>query len=163
MAHKEDKGKGEGGVDAAGVDVICLVYGGKFALWLTIWYYEEMFLSWLYLCKYFNVKSMCKVKLKYRLFIKYCVFFLKILLFFLTLPVLLQCWCSTCLAHWHRGKTEKDQSPEYSKIFRKNTIFNEHPIYTLYSRILLFKKIQYYVTLSFWHQSSEKLLCFDYS
>ena len=36
---------------------------------------------------------------KYRVFIKYCVFFLQILLFFLTLPVLLQCWCSTCLAH----------------------------------------------------------------
>ena len=30
--------------------------------------------------------------------------------------------------HWRRGKTEKDQSPEYYKIFRKNTIFNEHPV-----------------------------------
>ena len=29
---------------------------------------------------------------------------------------------------WHRGKTEKDQSPEYFKIFGKNTIFNEHPV-----------------------------------
>ena len=25
-------------------------------------------------------------------------------------------------------KTEKGQSPEYSKIFGKNTIFNEHPV-----------------------------------
>ena len=30
--------------------------------------------------------------------------------------------------HWHRGKTEKGQSPEYFKIFGKNTIFNEHPV-----------------------------------
>jgi len=28
----------------------------------------------------------------------------------------------------HRGKTEKDQSPEYSKFFGKNIIFNEHPV-----------------------------------
>ena len=48
--------------------------------------------------------------------------------FFWTLPVLLQRWCSTCLTHWHRGKAEKEQSPEYSKIFRKNTIFHEHPV-----------------------------------
>ena len=27
-----------------------------------------------------------------------------------------------------KGKTEKDQSPEYSKIFGKNSIFNEHPV-----------------------------------
>ena len=30
--------------------------------------------------------------------------------------------------HWHQGKTEKGQSPEYSKILWKNTIFNEHPV-----------------------------------
>ena len=54
--------------------------------------------------------------------------------FFWTLPVLLQRWCSTCLVclhtHWHQGKAEKGQSPEYSKIFGKNTIFNEHPVFT---------------------------------
>ena len=52
--------------------------------------------------------------------------------FFWTLPVLLQRWCSTCMVcvytHWHKGKTEKGQSPEYSKIFGKNTIFDEHPV-----------------------------------
>ena len=42
--------------------------------------------------------------------------------------------------HWHRGKTEKDQSPEYYKIFRKNTIFNEHPVYK--SRYQTFFPIQ---------------------
>ena len=36
-------------------------------------------------------------------------------------------WC--VYTHWHQGKTEIDQSPEYSKIFRKNTIFNEHPVH----------------------------------
>ena len=58
-------------------------------------------------------------------------FFLKILWFFLTLPVLLQRWCSTCrvCVHTLTGKTEKDQSLEYSKICGKNTIFNEHPVY----------------------------------
>ena len=30
--------------------------------------------------------------------------------------------------HWHRGRTEKGQSPEYFKIFGENTIFNEHPV-----------------------------------
>ena len=30
--------------------------------------------------------------------------------------------------HWHLGKTAKGQSPEYSKIFEKNTIFNKHPV-----------------------------------
>ena len=42
--------------------------------------------------------------------------------------------------HWRRGKTEKDQSPEYYKIFRKNTIFNEHPVYK--SRYQTFFPIQ---------------------
>ena len=31
--------------------------------------------------------------------------------------------------HWRRGKTEKGQSPEYFKIFEKNTIYNKHPVY----------------------------------
>ena len=35
-------------------------------------------------------------------------------------------WC--VYTHWHRGKTEKGQSPECFKIFEKNTIFNEHPV-----------------------------------
>ena len=38
----------------------------------------------------------------------------------------LPAWC--VYTHWHRGKTEKGQSPEYFQILRKNTIFNEHPV-----------------------------------
>ena len=30
--------------------------------------------------------------------------------------------------HRHRWKIEKGKSPEYFKIFEKNTIFNEHPV-----------------------------------
>ena len=30
--------------------------------------------------------------------------------------------------HWHRGKTEKGESPEYFKIIEKNTIFKKHPV-----------------------------------
>ena len=60
------------------------------------------------------------------------VFFLKMLWFFLTLPVLLQRWCSTCLVcvytYWHKRKTERGQCPENFKIFGKNTISNEHPV-----------------------------------
>ena len=39
----------------------------------------------------------------------------------------LPAWC--VYTHGHRGKTEKGKSPEYVKILRKNTIFNEHPVY----------------------------------
>ena len=59
------------------------------------------------------------------------VFFLQMLWFFWTLPVLLQRLCSTCLVcvHTrHRGKTEKGKSPEYLKICEKNTISNELPV-----------------------------------
>ena len=38
----------------------------------------------------------------------------------------LPAWC--VYTHWHRGKTEKDKNSEFYKIFRKNTIFNEHPV-----------------------------------
>ena len=51
-------------------------------------------------------------------------FFLKMLWFCWTLPVLLQQrWCSTCLVcvhtHRHRVKTEKGRSREYFEIFAK--------------------------------------------
>ena len=36
-------------------------------------------------------------------------------------------WCFTCLV-CVQGKIDEGQSPEYSKIFGKNTIFNEHPV-----------------------------------
>ena len=67
----------------------------------------------------------------YRVFITYCVFSLKCC----DLSGLCQFCCSAGVlpawfvyTHWHQGKTEKDQSPEYSEIFGKNTIFNEHPV-----------------------------------
>ena len=68
----------------------------------------------------------------YRVFIKYCVFSLKFCEFselcqFCCSAGVLPAWC--VYTHWRRGKTEKDQSPEYFKIFEKNTIFNEHPVY----------------------------------
>ena len=68
----------------------------------------------------------------YRAFIKYLFFSLKCCDF----PELCQFCCSAgflpvwCVyTHWRRRKTEKGQSPEYFKIFGKNTILNEHPVY----------------------------------
>ena len=59
-------------------------------------------------------------------------FFLKILWFFSTLPVLLQRWCSTCLVCVHtltpRENRLRQESGIYFKIFGKNIIFNEHPV-----------------------------------
>ena len=58
------------------------------------------------------------------------VFFLKMLWFFWTLPVLLQRWCLTCRCVHSltpRGNRERPESGIYFKIF-KNTIFNEHPV-----------------------------------
>ena len=76
-------------------------------------------------CMYCNVESII-----YRVFIKYCVFSWK----FRDFSELCQFCCSAGVllawfvyTHWHRGKTEKDQSLEFYKIF-KNTIFNEHPV-----------------------------------
>ena len=51
----------------------------------------------------FKIRNIKCETIRYRVFIKYCVFSLK-------------------------GTKEKDQSPEYSKIFGKNTVFNEHPV-----------------------------------
>ena len=60
------------------------------------------------------------------------VFFLKILWFFWTLPILLQRWFSTCLVCAHTltpRENRERQSPEHFKNFeKKNTIFNEHPV-----------------------------------
>ena len=80
-------------------------------------------------------------------------FFLKILWIFWTLPVLLQRWCSTCLVCVHTltlGKTEKGQSPEYFKIFGKNTIFNEHSVQYIHN-----VSIQYiHVSIQYLHNVS---------
>ena len=67
---------------------------------------------------------------RYRVFIKYCVYSLKLCDFselcqFCCSAGVPPAWC--VYTHWHRAKTEKYQSPEYFKILGKNTIFNEHP------------------------------------
>ena len=66
--------------------------------------------------------------------IKYCVFSLNCCAFyelcqFCCSAGFLPSWC--VYTHWHQGKTENGQSPEYSKIFGKNTLFNEHPVLQL--------------------------------
>ena len=86
-----------------------------------------------------NGRIMIRLICRYRVFIKYCVFSLKLCDFselcqFCCSAGVLPAWC--VYTHWHRGKTEKDQSPEYSKILRKNTIFNEHPIVLLTTEIV---------------------------
>ena len=73
---------------------------------------------------------------RYTEFIKYW-FFMKMLEFFLTLPVLLQRWCSTChlvIQAWSpvytpRRNPERPESGIYFKISKKNTILNEHPVH----------------------------------
>ena len=64
---------------------------------------------------------------KYRVLLKYCVFFLQILWFFWTLPVMLQCWwCLTChCVHTltPRGNRERPESGIYFKIFKKTQYF----------------------------------------
>ena len=55
----------------------------------------------------------------YRVFIKFCVYSLKFCDFselcqFCCSVGVLSAWC--VYTHWHQGKTEKDQSPEHSKI-----------------------------------------------
>ena len=65
------------------------------------------------------------------------VFFLKMFRFFLTLPVLLQCWCLTChCVHTDSvGKPRETRVRNIFKIFEKNTIFNEHPVVLMKYRI----------------------------
>ena len=38
-------------------------------------------------------------------------------------------WPAIVYTHWHRGETERGQSPEYNSRSSKNTIFNDHPVY----------------------------------
>ena len=59
-------------------------------------------------------------------------FFLKMLWFFWTLTVLLQRWCSTFLVlctHNSTGKQRKPRVRNILKSLKKNTIFNEHPVF----------------------------------
>ena len=70
------------------------------------------------------------------MFIKYCVFALK----FCDFSELCQFYCSagflpawSVYTHWHRGWTEKGNSPEYFKIFKKTP---QHLMNTLYIKLL---------------------------
>ena len=60
------------------------------------------------------------------MFIKYYVCDFSELCQFCCSAGVVPAWC--VYTHWHKGKIEKDQSPEYFKILRKKTIFNEHPV-----------------------------------
>ena len=71
------------------------------------------------------------LRIMYRVLIKYCVFSLIFFEFLNSASVgaALVFYMPYCVyTHWRRGKTEKGQSPVYSKIFGKNTIFNENPV-----------------------------------
>ena len=92
-------------------------------------YFPGCYLLSLHICTMDMKKALLAIR--YRVFIKYCVFSLK----FCNFSELCQFCCSAgvlpscCVyTHWHRGKTEKYKSPEYSKSFGKKTIFNEHPV-----------------------------------
>ena len=78
----------------------------------------------------------------YRVFIKYCFFFLKILDFSELCQFRCSAGFSTCLVCVHRGRREKDQRPEYFKIFGKNTIFNEHPVCRFPGKIIYASQIK---------------------
>ena len=80
------------------------------------------------------------------------VFFLKILWFFWTLPVLLQrCWYSTCLVCVHTLTPKENRERQKSGIFknlRKNTILNEQPVEPLTTKLPI-------VGLNFWRFSNK--------
>ena len=57
------------------------------------------------------------------------VFFLKLLWFFCQFCFSAGVWPAIVYTHWHRGETERGQSPEYIfKSSKKKTIFNERPV-----------------------------------
>ena len=79
--------------------------------------------------------------------------------FFWTLPVLLQRWFSICLVCVHtdaKGKQRKARVGNIFKNFRKNTIFNEHPVDKF--EYLSFKGDL--VNCHFWHVGEPFLLMF---
>ena len=63
-------------------------------------------------------------------------------------------WPEILYTHWHRGKTDRGQSPEYIFKTLKNTIFNEHPVYgNLTSKWPIYYKIYVYFNI-FWYIST---------
>ena len=67
----------------------------------------------------------------YMVFFKYCVFSLTFCDFSELCAHVLPAW--RVYTHWHQEKTEKDQSPEYSKTLEKKHNINEHPVDLLHS------------------------------
>ena len=65
------------------------------------------------------------------MFLKYCVFSLRFYDFLnsASSAAALVFYLPGVCTHRHRGKTEKGQSPDYFKVFEKNTMFNEHPVF----------------------------------
>ena len=60
--------------------------------------------------------------------------------------------------HWHRGRTEKGQTSEYSKIFWKKTIFNEFPVNNKYeykTRLTSFPSF-WLLSICFWAISERR-------
>ena len=70
---------------------------------------------------YFEASTECSLNIE---------FFLKTLLFFLTLPVLLQRWCSTCLVgvHTQRENRERPESGIFSNL-KKETQYLMNTLY----------------------------------
>ena len=62
--------------------------------------------------------------------------------FFWTLPVLAQHWCSTCLLFVQCTHSDTEEKPRKARVrnifwnFRRNTIFNEHPVCTYISVLI---------------------------
>ena len=121
-----------------GFSSMAIQYGVKtnglypLAACIFLWLWPKQTFLW-NIINIFTIIIYCVVlkNLKYRVFIKYCVFSLK----FFDFSELCRFCCSAgflpacCVyTHWRWGKTEKGQSPEYFKIFGKNTIFSEHPV-----------------------------------
>ena len=75
--------------------------------------------------------------------------------FFWTLLVLLQRWLCV-YTQWHRGRTEKGQSPECFKIFGKNAISNEHPVHQCILRIFGTVFTIYIFYILFWYKIWKK-------
>ena len=89
---------------------------------------------YIYLCTYVPFKN---PTISYRVFIKYCVFFPKMLRFFWTLQFCCRAgvWPAIVYTHWHRGETESGQSPEYIlksswKKYLMNTLYFSNNCFT---------------------------------
>ena len=78
-------------------------------------------------------------------------FFLKMLCFFWTLPVLLQRWFSTCLVCVHTLTPRENRVRNILKIRKKNTIINEHPVEDTIHSIFIGEKQPLWSTVAVRH------------